>query len=608
MERFSRIQPKIEPSFGPKTKESQPQIPSEQKTEEMAKHAGIVPSSQGKGVQATLPSREISTLERIEDFAVGPTQMAEQAPSSVRDQSKKRVIPSGRDAFFTEISQVYNQSKVLKQDRSKLKGDTEEVVARSNLGTSMRTGASQTAKETVLARLNKIETLWRGCQVNDEMSETGRKMLREALIDFSSSEWVHGVLRHHSEAREKLLLCAQKMFPPPTATELGQWAALRDALGTNDCGVNKYIYDCIANYPDEVQKKVEEIKTRILSARSLFFGHKRIREEVQGYVIKSSGRGREQTIEIRQKIAEGAEKIAQTMVTVGVFNQKVEVEVLLQHKTRGRELRQLEAQIENLKAGDSAQDIEMARVMERELDLLRQKRAEQDQAIQKEIAVDKTLKEKGVRNRAPVLKVVPKGKKKAGATTDAEQISGYIMPLYEGSADKLCKVPPRNEQEQLDRWTVFRDVLVFVKDLHGCDLVHTDLKPGNFLIKRINGRLCAFVSDNGGALHPGEKTSEIRSAMYTVPDWSIRKPVSKDEDEYALGVVCQEFFHGKASCIKRFTDVGTTYIMKDLDMQNPADVLIEGLTKDDLAQRLTLDKAIEIADQQIAQLSSKGKH
>jgi serine/threonine protein kinase len=149
---------------------------------------------------------------------------------------------------------------------------------------------------------------------------------------------------------------------------------------------------------------------------------------------------------------------------------------------------------------------------------------------------------------------------------DSEDLSLKWPALITDYADKGTLQDLFENEAGLDfttRLALFKDVTEGLHALHGCKIVHGDLKLMNILVySNPQGGLTAKLSDFGGALmdNPEGFREPIGTPPWTAPEYGIERP--RDQlflsDVYALGLLFWRIvLHGKDPFLDPLFDLPT---------------------------------------------------
>ncbi len=189
---------------------------------------------------------------------------------------------------------------------------------------------------------------------------------------------------------------------------------------------------------------------------------------------------------------------------------------------------------------------------------------------------------------------------------------------------------------EVNRWEVFAQVLEGVEAVHEAGYVHRDLKPGNILLKTVDGKIEPRIADFGVSKEVGAKVHGVGGTpTYMPPDEVLKKGVERDlsnkVDSWALGIIAlQEVAHVPVPWLEHM-DMGLYRIaLKDAlngntqALENMKDNLldsidfnsiknkkvreaVEGLLKLDPDERMSVSDARKLIEQGIEEMKSQGK-
>ncbi|MCB9596255.1 MAG: serine/threonine protein kinase [Sandaracinaceae bacterium] len=148
------------------------------------------------------------------------------------------------------------------------------------------------------------------------------------------------------------------------------------------------------------------------------------------------------------------------------------------------------------------------------------------------------------------------------AVTDVGVSDGtpyLVMEKVEGRPlSSVLRAGPLDPPRALE---LTRQILRAVGHAHERGLVHRDLKPGNILLREVDGRDHAVVLDFGLARYTGERGRQgtaltrrgslIGTPAYMAPEQAAGGQVDERADVYAIGLVAYEMLTGRRPFLER---------------------------------------------------------
>jgi serine/threonine protein kinase len=121
-----------------------------------------------------------------------------------------------------------------------------------------------------------------------------------------------------------------------------------------------------------------------------------------------------------------------------------------------------------------------------------------------------------------------------------------------GDAEWITLDPPRpGTKEYTTCVRIAYDIAMGLASIHAdpINYVHGDIKPANFLLTSLKGKISGRIGDLGSCVKAGQKTTSLSKA-YSAPEMllgSKKHIATTQSDAWSFGVALLEMFHGQDS-------------------------------------------------------------
>jgi serine/threonine protein kinase/tetratricopeptide (TPR) repeat protein len=170
----------------------------------------------------------------------------------------------------------------------------------------------------------------------------------------------------------------------------------------------------------------------------------------------------------------------------------------------------------------------------------------------------------------------------------SKPVSFVVIELVTG--DRITEHCDKNKLSVRERLELFLGVCDAVQHAHNRGVVHRDIKPGNILISRVDGKAIPKVIDFGVAKAVAGESSDVHTSLgdavgtlgYMSPEQAEAGPAGVDAltDVYSLGVLLYELLTGvtphDAADLNKRARAEALRVMSDTDPPKPSQRL-EGL-------------------------------